>query len=138
MERVTLPASKPVMVLAVLLVLLASTTLTSSARTSGRVTNAPLSPSHSSSLDGALQWLAGNQSSNGSYGAYEGGLAATAAYALWLNNSISPKAALPYSWLVIHLNNSPSCFWVVEPVIPSALLFIVSSASNPRSINSTP
>src|SRR3989454_7318493 len=135
MERVTLPASKAVMVLAVLLVLLASTTLTSSARTSGRVTNAPLSPSHSSSLDGSLQWLAGNQSSNGPYGAYEEGLAATAAYALWLNNSISPKAALSYSWLATQLNSSSSWFWGTEADVPGAVLYSISSSSNLHLIN---
>jgi len=137
MERVTLPASKAVMVLAAVFVLLASTTLTYTTGSSGRVTNAPLSPSHSSSLDGALQWLAGNQSSDGSYGAYEEGLAATAAYALWLNNSISPKAALSYSWLATQLNSSSSWFWGTEADVPGAVLYSISSSSNLHLINTT-
>jgi|SRR6266571_35572 len=137
MERVTLPASKAVMVLAVLFVLAASTTFTYTFGTSGRVMNAPLSSSHSSSLDGALQWLAGNQSSDGSYGAYEEGLAATAAYALWLNNSISPKAALSYSWLATQLNGSSSWFWGTEADVPGAVLYSISSSSNLHLINTT-
>lgn len=132
-----MPASKPVMVLAVLLVLLASTTLTLSARTIGRVTNAPLSPTHFSSLDGALQWLAGNQSSNGSYGAYEEGLAATAAYALWLNDSISSKAALSYSWLATQLNSSSAWFWGTEADVPGAVLYSIASSANLHLINTT-
>src|SRR2546427_11599296 len=137
MERVTLPASKAVMVLAVLFVLVASTTFTYTFGTSGRVMNAPLSSSRSSSLDGALQWLAGNQSSDGSYGAYEEGLAATAAYALWLNNSISPKAALSYSWLATQLNGSSSWFWGTEADVPGAVLYSISSSSNLHLINTT-
>jgi hypothetical protein len=136
-ERVTLPASKPVMVLTILLVLIISTTFTFAHSTSGRVTNAPLSPAPSSSLDGALQWLAGNQSSDGSYGAYEEGLAATAAYALWLNNSISPKAALSYSWLATQLNSSSSWFWGTEADVPGAVLYSITSSGNLHLINTT-
>jgi PKD domain/A-macroglobulin TED domain len=136
-ERVTLPASKPVMVLTILFVLLFSTAFTVAHSTSGGVTNAPLSPARSSSLDGALQWLAGNQSSNGSYGAYEEGLAAAAAYALWLNNSISPKAALSFSWLATQLNSSSSWFWGTEADVPGAVLYSIASSANLHLINAT-
>jgi PKD domain-containing protein/A-macroglobulin complement component len=125
------------MVLTILLVLLISTTFTFAHSTTRGVTNAQLSRAPSSSLDGALQWLAGNQSSNGSYGAYEEGLAATAAYALWLNNSISPKAALSYSWLATQLNRSSSWFWGTEADVPGAVLYSIASSANLHLIDTT-
>jgi hypothetical protein len=69
-----------------------------------------LSPT-STALGRALGWLAGNQSSDGSYGAYFEHETAVAAYALWLNNSASSRAARAFSVISSELDNSSSWFW---------------------------
>jgi PKD repeat protein len=93
----------------------------------------------SSGLDGALQWLASNQSSSGSYGDYREHWAASAAYALWLNNSSSAKAELSYSYLGKQLNGSSTWFWGTygEADVPSTVLFSLASSSHLGLINAT-
>ncbi len=133
-----MPASKPVMVLVMLSVLLIPTIfLASPTATTGRPSNVPLSFIPSSSVGGALQWLAANQSSTGSYGAYEEQQTAAAAYALWLNDTTSPKAALSYSWLATQLNSSSAWFWGTEADFPGAVLYSITSSANLHLINTT-
>lgn len=88
-------------------------------------------------VNSALQWLAANQSSSGSYGAYEEHLTAAAAYSLWLNDSGSAKAALSYSWLAAQLDSSTSWFWGTEADVPGAVLFSIDLSSNLGLINRT-
>jgi len=80
-----------------------------------------------------------NQSADGSYGAFQEHLAAAATYALWLNNSNSPKAALSYSWLAHQLNSSQTWFWgqYGEADVPGAVLYSVASSSNLELVNTT-
>jgi PKD repeat protein len=133
-----LPTPKPAVVLTMLFVLLASTVGSAGlTTTTGRLSDVSLSPTLSSSLGAALHWLAANQSSNGSYGAYEEHLAAAAAYALWLNDSTSPKAALSYSWLATQLNSSSAWFWGTEADVPGAVLYSIASSTHLHLINAT-
>lgn len=81
--------------------------------------------------------MAANQSSDGSYGAYQEHLAAAAAYALWLNDSTSPRAALSYLWLATQLNSSSAWFWGTEADVPGVVLFSIASSHNLRFINAT-
>src|SRR5438093_13226596 len=96
-------------------------------------------PTLSSGLGGALHWLASNQSSSGSYGDYREHWAASAAYALWLNNSSSAKAELSYSYLAKQLNSSSTWFWGTygEADVPGAVLFGLASSSHLGLINTT-
>ncbi len=94
--------------------------------------NGPFLSTAASATSSALQWLASNQSSTGSYGDYFEHWTAAAAYALWLNNSRSPKAALSYSWLAVQLNSSSSWFWGQngEADIPGAMLHSVAASQS--------
>ena len=96
-------------------------------------------PVQSSVLNGALQWLASNQSSSGSYGDYREHWAASAAYALWLNNSSSAKAELSYSFLAKQLNGSSTWFWGTygEADVPGAVLLSIASSSYLGLVNTT-
>jgi prenyltransferase beta subunit len=94
----------------------------------------------------ALRWLAANQSSDGSYGAFFEHETAAAAYALWLNNSGSSNAARAYSVLSSELNSSSSWFWLAsgygEADVPGAMLYSVAASHhlnliNVRSVNAT-
>jgi PKD domain/Prenyltransferase and squalene oxidase repeat len=136
-KRVTLPASRSVAVLTLLVVLTASSTLSTNSATKGGSSNIQLLPTPSSSLGRALQWLAANQSSDGSYGAYEEHVAAAAAYALWLNDSNSGKAALSYFWLATQLNSSSAWFWGTEADVPGAVLYSIASSHNLPLVNAT-
>src|SRR5213080_5567021 len=98
-------------------------------------------PVQSYGLNGALQWLASNQSSSGSYGNYREHWAASAAYALWLNNSSSAKAELSYSYLAKQMSDPSSWFWGAygEADVPGLVLYSIASSSNlglvnPRSV----
>jgi PKD repeat protein len=113
-----------------LVVLTASSILATNSATKGRTSNMQLLPTPSSSLGSSLQWLVANQSSDGSYGAYEEHVAAAAAYALWLNDSNSGKAALSYSWLAAQLNSSSAWFWGAEADVPGAVLYSITSSHN--------
>jgi PKD domain/A-macroglobulin TED domain/Prenyltransferase and squalene oxidase repeat len=133
-----LPASKSILVLAILVVLLVSTMFSlSPTMTTGRLSNVTLPPTLSSSVGRALQWLVANQSSSGSFGAYEEHITAAAAYALWLNDSASPEAALSYSWLATQLDSSSAWFWGTEADVPGAVLYSIASSDNIHLINTT-
>ena len=97
------------------------------------------SPAHSSALGSALQWLSANQSSTGSYGSYFEHWTAAAAYALWLNNSQSQKAALSYLLLAEQLNSSASWFWgeYGEADVPGAMLGSIAASHNLARVNLT-
>ena len=116
---------------------LASVVLPSFVATKREQSNVQSLPNLSLGLGAALDWLAHNQSSTGSYGAYQEHLTAAAAYALWLNNSKSANAALSYSWLASQLNSSSAWFWGAEADIPGAVLYSVASSSNLNLINRT-
>jgi PKD repeat protein len=133
-----LPASKLTIVSVIVFVLLASTVFSASpSTTTVRSSNVLLSPTLSSSLGAALQWLAGNQSSSGSYGAYEEQQTAAAAYALWLNDSTSQKVALSYSWLATQLNSSSAWFWGTEADFPGVMLYSIAAGADLHLINTT-
>jgi len=94
----------------------------------------------------ALRWLAANQSSDGSYGAFFEHETAAAGYALWLNDSGSSNAARAYSVLSSELNTSSSWFWLAsgygEADVPGAMLYSVAASHhlnliNVRSVNAT-
>jgi len=91
-----------------------------------------LAPANNSGLQAALRWLANNQSSDGSYGAFFEHGAAAAAYALWLNNTSSSRASSTYSWLSTQLDNSSSWFWgsYGEADVPGAVLFSMAASEN--------
>jgi prenyltransferase beta subunit len=80
----------------------------------------------------ALRWLAANQSSDGSYGAFFEHETAAAAYALWLNNSASSNAARAYSVLSSELDKSSSWFWLAsgygEADVPGAMLYSIAAS----------
>ena len=87
-----------------------------------------------SGLRRALLWLDENQSSDGSYG---GGLyvehwTAAASYALWINDTHSPKAVLSYSWLATSIDSSSNWFWTYggESDIPGSILYSVAASGN--------
>ncbi len=129
-----MPASRALVVLTLFIVLSATAVILPDRHT--QTTGQPivrLTPSTlSSAMNSALLWLAHNQSADGSYGAYQEHLAAAAAYALWLNNSNSAKAALSYSWLARQLNSSSAWFWgqTGEADVPGAVLYSLVSSSN--------
>src|SRR5713101_404218 len=87
-------------------------------------------PTNSSGLSAALRWVASNQSSGGSFGSYNQHWAAAAAYALWLNNTHSSKAALSYSWLAGQLSDPSWGYWGSEADVPGEVLFSVASSGN--------
>ncbi len=95
---------------------------------------APYRPSDSASsaADRALAWLASSQYANGTYGpypAYSQIQAAPAAYALWLNNSLSSKARTAYTWLASEFSNSASGIWY-EADIAGEILYALSRSNN--------
>jgi len=91
-----------------------------------------LAPSASSGLKAALQWLDRGQSADGSYGGGFPPYAAAAAYALWLNDTHSSRAASAYTWLAAQLDNSSNWFWgsYGEFDIPGVSLYSIASSSN--------
>jgi len=138
-KRVTLPASKSLVVLTLFIVLATSSlALPVASRAERERSNVQFLPTLQSGLNATLQWLAANQSSTGSYGDYNEHATAAAAYALWLNNSNSAKAALSYRYLAAQLdNNSATWFWTpyTEADVPGAVLYSVASSSNIDLIN---
>jgi len=88
--------------------------------------------SASSGLAAALHWLAEEQSPDGSYGESFPPYTAAAAYALWLNDTHSSKAASAYAWLAAQLNNSTNWFWggYGEFDIPGVSLYSLAFSSN--------
>ncbi len=124
-----------------LLIILATSrvTLPTSPNITTKHSSTSFLPVQSYGLNGALQWLASNQSSSGSYGDYREHWGASAAYALWLNNSGSAKAELSYSYLARQLNSSSTWFWGTygEADVPGTVLFGLASSSHLGLINTT-
>ncbi len=94
-------------------------------------------------LASTLAWLAANQHTDGSYGDYFETYTAAAAYALWLNDSNSAKAASAYTYLSRQLDDSSAWFWPTnggEADYPGTVLYSVAtsqhldSLSNPRDV----
>ena len=75
-----------------------------------------------------LNWLTAHQFQNGSYGAYDEGQTAAAAYALWLNNSDSFQAKASYSYLARQMDDNKTWFWGTygEADVPGEILFSLS------------
>jgi len=129
-----LPACKSVLFVVLLVMMgisvspIVPTVLARDPRTSYPV----LSPTASSGLGSALQWLARNQSSDGSYGEFFPPNTAAAAYALWLNDTHSARAVSAYAWLAAQLDNSSNWFWgsYGEFDIPGVSLYSIASSSN--------
>jgi prenyltransferase beta subunit len=87
--------------------------------------------SQASATKSALSWLSSKQKADGSYGAFSQISTAPAAYALWLNNSRSPKAAASYSWLASQMDNSSSDLWAYpEADIPGEIFYALSVSNN--------
>ena len=85
----------------------------------------------------ALRWLAANQSADGSYGAYFEHETAAAAFALWLNNSGSPRAARAFSVISSELNNPSSWFWPPygEADVAGAMFYSIAASHHLNLIN---
>src|SRR5712692_3511795 len=131
MKRVTLPAYRSTLAVLLLLIMSASviTTVLSGNSAPSEISQAP---TNSSGLSPALRWIASNQSSGGSFGSYNQHWAAAAAYALWLNNTHSSKAALSYSWLAGQLSDSSNWFWggYGEADVPGMSLYSIATSGN--------
>lgn len=121
-----MPAFKSSVAGALLLVLIATSGI------SGVNPTSASSSQVNSAASSAIRWLASNQSSTGSYGDYFEHGTATAAYAMWVNKSDSPKAALSYSWLATQLDSSSSWFWgqYGEADVPGAILHSIAASQN--------
>jgi len=98
-----------------------------------------------SGLEEALRWLAANEYSNGSYGNSEL-LTAAAAYALWLNDTNSAKAASSYFYLASQLDRGCPEFWFWknetgycpgEADVPGLVLYSIASTPYIDRINQT-
>lgn len=130
-----MPASRFVVIVVTLLLVSAFTVFPGSPKGWKGESYAYSATNGLSGLNAALQWLSDNQSSDGSYGAYYQHWTAAAAYALWLNNSNSAKAALSYSYLATEMNYSLAWFWGVEADVPSAVLYSIASSHNLPHVN---
>ena len=100
------------------------------------VSSVSLAPA-STVIERALRWLAANQSADGSYGSYFEHETASAAYALWLNNSASSNAARAFSLLSAELDDSSSWFWPQygEADVAGSVLYSVSASHHLGLIN---
>ncbi len=87
--------------------------------------------SQASAVKSALNWLSSNEKADGSYGPFSQISVASGAYALWLNDSLSPKAAKSYSWLASQMDNSSSDLWAYpEADIPGEIFYALSASNN--------
>ena len=125
-----MPACKFALAVALLALVSASTIFPSTFALGKNPSGVSLTATTLHGLDGALEWLSNNQSSNGSYGSYNQHWAAAAAYALWLNNTSSSKANLSFSWLAGQLDSSSSWFWgsYGEADVPGVSLYTLATS----------
>ena len=87
--------------------------------------------SQASAVKLALNWLSSSEKDDGSYGPFSQISTASAAYALWLNSSRSPKAVSSYSWLASQMDNSSSDLWAYpEADIPGEIFYALSVSNN--------
>jgi PKD domain-containing protein/A-macroglobulin complement component len=92
--------------------------------------NAAIS-TEASAVKSALNWLSNNEKPDGSYGPFSQISAAPAAYALWLNDSHSPKAVASNRWLASQMDNSSSDLWAYpEADIPGEIFYTLSVSNN--------
>jgi hypothetical protein len=124
-EWVTLPASVGTWRAALILILAAGTIFPVPSHAANSY-----GPSQSSAVKSSLTWLASNEKTDGSFGSSQISTP-PAAYALWLNDSHSPKASASFSWLASQLDNSSSYAWG-EADIPGQILYTLSTSGNVR------
>ena len=100
----------------------------------GRAVNG-IATSQMSALKSSLSWLVSSEKSDGSFG---GSQISTppAAYAIWLNDSSSPKASASFSWLASQLDDSSSYAWG-EADIPGQILYTLSTSGNVRLLSNS-
>ncbi len=91
--------------------------------------------SQSSAVKSSLTWLVSNEKSDGSFGSSQISTP-PAAYALWLNDSRSPKASASFSWLASQLDDSSSYAWG-EADIPGQILYTLSTSGNVRLLSNS-
>jgi hypothetical protein len=121
-----LPASKYPLKAAIWIIILVTLSLVPSMRFANAATT-----SQASAAKSALSWLSSKEKADGSYGAFSQISTAPAAYALWLNNSLSRKAAASYSWLASQMDNSSSDLWAYpEADIPGEIFYTLSVSDN--------
>lgn len=82
----------------------------------------------SSSVRAALNWLSTKSEQDGSYGQYSQASTPAAAYALWLNDSGSPKARDSFTWLASQLDNHSND--IGEADISGEILYSLRMSSN--------
>ncbi len=133
-----MPALRTILV-ATLLLIVSVLSLTGSRISRTPQTNLSLSPtpSQSSEVVSALNWLTAHEGSDGSYGLYLEGQTAAAAYALWLNDSESRYAASSYSYLAEQLKDPTNFLWF-ESDIPGEVLFSLAITGHLGLIQNTP
>ena len=129
-ERVTLPASVGTSRAALILILVGGTIFP----VAGHAANS-YGPSQSSAVKSSLAWLGSNEKSDGSFGSSQISTP-PAAYALWLNDSRSPKASASFSWLASQLDDSSSYAWG-EADIPGQILYTLSTSGNVRLLSNS-
>ncbi len=129
-ERVTLPASVGTSRAALILILVGGTIFP----VAGHVANS-YGPSQSSAVKSSLAWLGSNEKSDGSFGSSQISTP-PAAYALWLNDSRSPRASASFSWLASQLDDSSSYAWG-EADIPGQILYTLSTSGNVRLLSNS-
>lgn len=119
-----------------MLVLVSISTITPSVVATSDSSYGPLTTPIASGLKAALEWLATNESSDGSYGAYFDHWTAAGAYALWLNDTQSTRATKSYSWLATQIDNPAYWYWGAygEADVPGAVLFSIAVSNNLRLI----
>jgi len=127
--RVTLPASRTLPVLTLILAISTCAVTITPPATDGATYQS--SESRTSALTRALSWLSSNKPANGSYGPFSQVQAAPAAYALWLNDSSSAKARATFTWLASELDDETSGLWAFpEADIPGEILYTLSLTNN--------
>jgi prenyltransferase beta subunit len=82
-----------------------------------------------SQLNRALNWLASNQTGDGSFGQYFEDETAAAAYAFWLNDSSSAHATRAASYLASQLESGSAWFWTGygEADWPGNILYVLGA-----------
>ncbi len=121
-----MPASKYPFKATIWVIILVTLSLVPSMRFANAATT-----SQASAAKSALSWLSNKEKADGSYGAFSQISTAPAAYALWLNNSLSQKAAASYSWLASQMDNSSSDLWAYpEADIPGEIFYALSVSNN--------
>jgi prenyltransferase beta subunit len=124
-----LPASKITLLMGLFILALVCSGITSEATPQAvfRVKSVVSQPM--SQLNRALNWLAANQTGDGSFGQFFEDETAAAAYAFWLNDSSSAHATRAASYLAGQLESSSSWFWTGygEADWPGNILYVLGA-----------